>query len=100
MATWFTSDDGLYEKALDKMMEELGGELGRVEEIEHGPFERKIFYRIPARDGRPLRSGRALIAVQDRHIVVLNGVAPPGDTEHVERFFLGLSLQEMSASRD
>jgi hypothetical protein len=100
MATWFTSNDGLYEKALDKMMEELGAELGRVEEIDHGLFERKIFYRVPARDGHPLRSGRALIGLHDRRIVVLNGISPPDGAEQVERFFKGLSFQEMSASRD
>ena len=97
MATWFTSTSGLYEKAIDKMMEELGAELGRVEKIEYGPFERKIFFRVPAREGKPLRSGRALIGVKDRIIVVVAGFAPRHGAD-VDEFFRGVSLESTRLS--
>ena len=97
LATWFTSTDGLYEKAVNKMMEELGGELGRIDDVERGPFERQIFYRVPAGNGRPLRSGRALIAVRDRTIVVINGLATPNEALSLDEFFKGLSTKQAIA---
>jgi hypothetical protein len=97
LATWFTSTDGLYEKAVNKMLEELGAELGRIDEVERGPFERQIFYRVPAGNGRPLRSGRALIAVRDRTIVVINGLATPNEALSLDEFFKGLSTKQAIA---
>ncbi len=97
LAIWFKSRNGLYEKALDKMMEELGAEIGRIERVERDPFERRIFYRIPPRDGRPARSGRALLGLRDRKIVVVNGIAP-ADGVSLDDFFAGLSIDEETAS--
>ena len=97
LATWFTSPDDLYEKAVNKMMEDLGAELDRIDEVELGPFERQIFYRVPAGNGRPLRSGRALVAVRDRTIVVINGLATPNEALSLDEFFKGLSTKQAIA---
>jgi hypothetical protein len=90
MAARMVAASTLYRRTLDSLMEELGAELGRVEEIRRGPFERVVHYRIPATAERPLQSGRALIGVHGTSIVVINGVSSAG--ANLDVLFAGISI--------
>jgi hypothetical protein len=92
VATWFTSDDGLYQKTRESLMREFGAALGKVEKVKHGPFGQQIAYRIPPTAGAPAREGRALISVAKGTIVVINAIVSPSTEVSLDDLFRGLSM--------
>jgi hypothetical protein len=84
LAAVFTTTDGLFDRAQDAMMEQVGGAAESVEQ-RAGRFPRELRYSLKTPGGAA--SGQAWFSFVDRDLLVVDGWARPGSAEIVERFF-------------
>lgn len=82
VATFFESDDSLYDDAKEGLLKRTGGRLISYYGIEQSGIRGKeIECEIPAAAHRPLRRERARFLLKDKRLYVLNITIPGGEDD-------------------